>query len=321
VSRRTQDRSSLSVATAAPLAVASLLGVACSSCFVAGTLVSTPDGPRPIESLRVGDLVWSYALAEGRPVARPLIAVHSTFVREARRVELDHGRVLQGVTSEHPVFSPKTGLYFPVSRLREGDTVATFREDAEHALATVARVVATEVPTPTIQVFNLSVAGGDQNYFADGVLVHNKSAPTWPDCTPEEARAQIVAVDASAGTYELRITLRDPNGTSQRPLSVSTADARELCAAPTRTDYGWSCVLTPLAPGTTYAIRVRGEAPRPEEAYCSFALDVTVVTPNVDSGAPDAAVDAARDAARDAAADAPLDAGSDAAGDADASVP
>lgn len=61
---RKQNRELSIVATAAPVAVvASLLGAACLSCFVAGTLVSTPDGPRPIESLRVGDLVWSYALA------------------------------------------------------------------------------------------------------------------------------------------------------------------------------------------------------------------------------------------------------------------
>ncbi len=179
----TQDRKLPSlVATMAPVAVAaSLLGAACLSCFVAGTLVSTPDGPRPIESLRVGDLVWSYALAEGRPVARPLIAIHTALVREARRVALDDGQVIRGVTPEHPVFSPTTRLYFPVSRLREGDSVATYREGAEHALATVASVVATEVPTPTIQVFNLSVGGEDQNYFADGVLVHNKS----PECTAE----------------------------------------------------------------------------------------------------------------------------------------
>jgi hypothetical protein len=193
---RKQNRELSIVATAAPVAVvASLLGAACLSCFVAGTLVSTPDGPRPIESLRVGDLVWSYALAEGRPIARPLIAIHHALVREARRVELDDGRVIQGVTPEHPVFSPKTGLYLPVSRLSEGDTVATYRDGDEHALATVARVVATEVPTPTIQVFNLSVGGDDQNYFADGVLVHNKS----PECTVDTCTSRdSAAPDSSA---------------------------------------------------------------------------------------------------------------------------
>lgn len=218
---RTKKMRLVTVATlAVPGALlSSLLVAACSrdSCFITGTLVSTPGGPRLIESLRVGDTVWSYGFAERCLVARPLIAVHRALVREARRVELHDGGAIRGITPSHPVYSLTNACYLPASRLAQGDTVATYRAESEHGIARVSRILATEVSAPTMEVFNLSVAGVDQNYFADGVLVHNKSYPLRA-CTAEEVQVALVAIDASAGRYAVRVTVDKATGDGRRRI-------------------------------------------------------------------------------------------------------
>jgi tetratricopeptide (TPR) repeat protein len=46
------------------------------ACFAAGTPVATIDGPRPIESIRVGDLVLSQGPSSGRLTFQPVLAAH-----------------------------------------------------------------------------------------------------------------------------------------------------------------------------------------------------------------------------------------------------
>jgi hypothetical protein len=48
------------------------------TCFTAGTLIRTPDGDRPIETLRAGDKVWCYDQTTG---TQTLETVEETFVR------------------------------------------------------------------------------------------------------------------------------------------------------------------------------------------------------------------------------------------------
>src|SRR6478735_5927812 len=81
-------------------------------CFVPEALVDTPDGPRPIGSLVVGDLIYGYDEARGIVV---LTTVKDTMSREAD--------VLGGfVTANHPV---RTSVaYRPVADLDPEDTVA-----------------------------------------------------------------------------------------------------------------------------------------------------------------------------------------------------
>jgi hypothetical protein len=287
------------VTLAAPgAAVSSLLVAACvrDSCFVAGTLVSTPDGPRAIESLRVGDVVWSYGFAERRPVARPLLAVHRALARETRRVELAGGRAIRGITPSHPVFSPESGLYLPASQLAHGDTVSTYRAESEPEIAKVSRILATEVPVPSIEVFNLGVAGSDQNYFADGVLVHNKSYPP-KTCTTEEVQVELVAVDASAGNYAVRVTVREPRadgGLSDFDFFVGEG-GDVPCDAPTMTAANeWTCTLKPLTAGK-HELYVSGYA-SPASGTCMFQVPLTLVAGAADGGTIDAAADAAPEA-------------------------
>ncbi|MGC6373559.1 Hint domain-containing protein [Pseudomonas sp. K2I15] len=45
-------------------------------CFAAGTMVATPQGPRAIDTLSVGDIVWSKLEKGGEPFAAAILATH-----------------------------------------------------------------------------------------------------------------------------------------------------------------------------------------------------------------------------------------------------
>src|SRR5690606_37150229 len=69
-------------------------------CFVAGTLIRTPDGERPIEEIRVGDKVWAHDVETG---ADELQLVVETFVRttpELFHLTINGATVF--TTPEHP---------------------------------------------------------------------------------------------------------------------------------------------------------------------------------------------------------------------------
>ncbi len=91
-------------------------------CFVAGTLVRTPEGEQPIEEIRAGDKVWARNLATGLD---ELHLVVETFVRQART--LYHLTIAGGVvttTDEHPFMVQNMG-WILARDLRPGDILVT----------------------------------------------------------------------------------------------------------------------------------------------------------------------------------------------------
>lgn len=146
------------------LTLAACFGIG--SCFVAGTLVDTPDGPRPIESLAVGDTVFAFDVATLRRVERAVTATHRSHVTAVRRIALED-RVLT-CSGEHPFWSG--GAWVAAKDLVAGAPVHVWsgRE------CTQKRIVSVTDEAGPIRVFNISVAG-EETYFANGVLVHNKT--------------------------------------------------------------------------------------------------------------------------------------------------
>jgi hypothetical protein len=153
------------------------LMMACSesdSCFVRGTRILTPTGWRPIESLQPGDAVMSFDPAERRLVAREVAKV----LRAEADILLDvaAGEItLRGVTGSHPFWddAAKEWVRADALSLRSSLLVTLPGADAPRALR-VTGLRAGAVPAP-VEVFNLEVAGAEHNYFAEGILVHNKS--------------------------------------------------------------------------------------------------------------------------------------------------
>lgn len=87
-------------------------------CFVAGTKVSTPQGPRNIEDLKVGDEVYGYDHETNSVV---VTRVRDTMVRATDTV------LPNGSTPNHPYYVEGYG-YRPVADITEGDYVYTLDE-------------------------------------------------------------------------------------------------------------------------------------------------------------------------------------------------
>jgi hypothetical protein len=131
-------------------------------CFAAGTPVHTIDGPRAIESIRIGDRVLSQDTSTGVLGFQPVLAVHHTKSAETVRVTLDGETIV--ATGIHRFW--KAGQGWVTARdLKPGDHV--------RALGAVVEVKAVEA-APTQPVHNLDVAENhDFLVGKKGLLVHD----------------------------------------------------------------------------------------------------------------------------------------------------
>jgi hypothetical protein len=180
------------------------------SCFVAGTRIETPEGLVPIEALKVGDVVFSFSLVRGVRVRRRIRAVLRSRAREVRRI-VAGGKVIAGVTTEHPFFDPIRCEYRPVRALVVGDALATLDETNLRACP-IESITATEASAPDIDVFNLTIDGPEANYFAEGILVHNKE-PGVPLCPADmvtispHAEGDADAGSENQGDFDVSLTV------------------------------------------------------------------------------------------------------------------
>lgn len=161
------------------LAVSPALQVACestsSSCFGGSTWISLPRGRRRLRDIRVGDEVQSFDVRSGRLEVRPVTRVFKHGPKTVGQLLSRAGAGPRGVTSNHPIFletqgdftpagemthdhPSRKGLYWDNQDLRSIDLEAFRAGPEKHKL----------------EVYNLSIAD-TETYFADGLLVHNKS--------------------------------------------------------------------------------------------------------------------------------------------------
>lgn len=141
----------------------------CFRCFEAGTLVATPDGLVPIESIEVGDLVLAWNPHTGETTAQRVEAL----VRPAPQrmwsvtlVDAGGGEHQFSVTGDHPWFVVGRGWVPTRDLLRNDRLVRAGGAD----LTVVAAVPSSRVA----QTYNLSVAG-PQTFLVGSarLLVHN----------------------------------------------------------------------------------------------------------------------------------------------------
>ncbi|WP_165226162.1 polymorphic toxin-type HINT domain-containing protein [Aquisphaera insulae] len=138
--------------------------VSAHDCFAAGTIVHTIDGPRSIESIRVGDLVLSQDTAAGSMTFRPVTDIHHSPPMPTLRVAVGDETFL--ATGIHRFW--KVGEGWVMARdLKPGDRLRRVGSSA---------VVRSVEPDAVVPVFNLDV-DSNRNFFVGEhrFLVHDFS--------------------------------------------------------------------------------------------------------------------------------------------------
>ncbi|MBX8502717.1 DUF637 domain-containing protein, partial [Pseudomonas lijiangensis] len=156
-------------------------------CFAAGTMVSTPDGDRAIDTLKVGDIVWSKPEKGGKPFAAAILATHVRTDQPIYRLKLKSVRQ-DGeaenetllVTPGHPFYVPAQRDFVPVIDLKPGDRLQSLEDGASEN--TSSEVESLELYLPEGKTYNLTVDVGHTFYVGKlKTWVHN----TGPCVLPE----------------------------------------------------------------------------------------------------------------------------------------
>ena len=177
------------------------------ACFVAGTLVDTPQGPVPIEQIQKDDEVWTRDEATGEVCVG---TVARAFERETEQlVTVTTGGDSIVTTPEHPFWVVDQG-WVGAGRLAVGDVLIT-RQGEETAVAAVG------IRAERAKVFNFEVAAC-HTYFvaaradAPAVWVHNACAGKVPPNSTALSRA----------THAYRTAHRGQSGLAGKNLVAAT---------------------------------------------------------------------------------------------------
>lgn len=171
--RRTMAKWTGALAGGAMLGRALLFGC-CGTCFVRGTRIATPKGRKPIEDLVVGDTVFSYDTERAVIVERPVVDVLRAKSREIMSLRAGE-LVIGGVTFEHPFWDVGSSRWVRAEDLALGHQLLGWLGAGETRALPVSELRREKI-YGEIEVFNITVGGGEEhNYFAEGLLVHNKA--------------------------------------------------------------------------------------------------------------------------------------------------
>jgi hypothetical protein len=131
------------------------------TCFSGDTLIRTPEGLKQIQEIKVGDTVSSYDIEKKLMQESKVLKTFNRSANEYYKLTVDN-KIIR-VTQEHPFYT-KNG-WKKVRELSKGEELFT-----GSSWVILQKI---EVVKDTLTVFNMHV-DGPNNYFAGGVLVHNK---------------------------------------------------------------------------------------------------------------------------------------------------
>jgi hypothetical protein len=135
-------------------------------CFIAGTQIILFDGSvKNIEDVNVGEKVLTYNEVSLTNEAGVVGALSKHEVSSVVRLTLDNSNIIT-TTSEHPFFVHGKG-WIKAGELEELDTCMKV-DGSESIISTV------ETLQETQTVYNLLSVSDNHNFYANGILVHNK---------------------------------------------------------------------------------------------------------------------------------------------------
>jgi hypothetical protein len=151
------------------------------NCFLAGTIVQTAAGPKPIEQVEKGERVWAKNPVTGRSELREVVA---TFVKKADAlIAVTVGTTVVKATTEHPFWVTGKG-WTRASDLKAGDELDALDGGP-------AKVTSLTWETKSVTVYNFEVdTDHDYRVTPRGLLVHNMCKPL-PNQLPQQLEREL----------------------------------------------------------------------------------------------------------------------------------
>jgi hypothetical protein len=176
-------------------------------CFVAGSKIDMEDGSRKsIEDIKVGDMVLTYNLETNKLEAQEVLEtsspihndiVHLTFEHADNRNTFDHPYYVKGKgwSSYKPALTLER-YFIDVKQLEIGDLVLFLNEKGSLIESELLKI---EEEIGYRQTYNLDNVANNNNYFVNGILVHNKRTPR-PYSDPISAEITITNINHTLPT-------------------------------------------------------------------------------------------------------------------------
>lgn len=139
-------------------------------CFKAGTMIDTINGKKAIETLKEGDKVYSYDLDKQELILSTInkMLIHKGNPNKSLKVTLTDDTELY-VTENHPIYNLNSKSYKPIGEFTINDRLINSKKE----IVGIKKIEQVEDFGTT---YNFSLNGELKNYFANGILVHNKDA-------------------------------------------------------------------------------------------------------------------------------------------------
>ena len=113
-------------------------------CFIAGTMIATPNGPKPIETLNTNDVVYSYDIGSRQVVSAPVDEVTTHQSESVQVLNLSNGTTLE-VTADHPIFESNSAKWVPAGELVENEVLLSIENSQEVRGITVTAIAEREM--------------------------------------------------------------------------------------------------------------------------------------------------------------------------------
>ena len=150
--------------------------VATSQCFVAGTLVLTSEGNKPIEEIKSGDLVYSTDPETGESEYKEVVQTFENETEELVHISVAGEEIV--TTPKHPFYTPHKGWTSAID-LRAGDILVL--SNGEYVIV---EKVQHEILESPIKVYNFEVQEFHTYYVGENpVLVHNRCKTIYDEKT------------------------------------------------------------------------------------------------------------------------------------------
>ncbi|MBQ6160948.1 MAG: hypothetical protein IJK24_08370 [Oscillospiraceae bacterium] len=220
------------------------------ACFVAGTLVATVDGLKPIETLKVGDMVLSIDIDTMHTDYKPVLETYIRKVRKLVYLKVD-GEVIVA-TEDHPFYVSGQG-FVNAAKLIAGARLVNLTG----GVFCVEQISFEYMENGEKTVYNLQIA--DNHTYCVGnhnILVHNAGAE-YDTKTVETGKGKeeipVVKKQGSPSWKKAVSDLKEARGKGNNFIAQSEADA-EMLINEARPDLTRSPTYDPNAPKSNYQI-------------------------------------------------------------------